>query len=151
MFPNWNPAQSRWKPQHQSARCEAGYSGCVNEWYDPAAFVLAAPGQFGNVRRNSLYGPGIDQVNLSAAKTFALPLYNMKLQIRADAQNAFNHASFSLPTSTLIAPPNQQVGQPYSWYQTSTTNGVTTSTPSNQISGTSVGGRSVQLGAHLTF
>jgi hypothetical protein len=148
-FPNRNPSVSV-KPQHRSARCEPGSgpgTGCINEWYNPAAFTLPANGTFGNVRRNSLYGPGIDQVNLSGGKTFSLPWEGIKLQIRADAANAFNHASFSPPTGTLIGPAGQLPGQPYTWFQT--VNGQQVGT--NQISGTTVGGRSVQLGARLSF
>jgi hypothetical protein len=148
-FPNRNPAVSI-RPQHRSARCEPGSGGsvgCINEWFNPAAFTLPANGTFGNVRRNSIYGPGIDQVNLSGGKTFSLPWEGIKFQIRADASNAFNHASFNPPSSTLIAPAGQQVGQPYTWY--TTVNGQQVG--SNQISNTTVGGRSVQLGAKLTF
>jgi hypothetical protein len=149
MFPNRNPAVST-RPQHRTAHCEAGSGGsvgCINEWYNPEAFTLPAPGAFGNVRRNSLYGPGINQVNLSAGKSFDLPWENMKFQIRADATNVFNHASFGVPTSTLIAPPNQQVGSPYTWYQT--VNGQPVG--SNQISTTTVGGRVMQLEGRFSF
>lgn len=131
------------RPQHRSARCEAGSGpqyGCVNEWYNPAAFSRPADGTFGNVRRNSLYGPGIDEVNLSAGKSFKLPWEDISLQIKADAVNAFNHASFSLPTGTLSGASN--VGDPYNWVV-----GVN----SQQISGTTVGGRTVQFRARLTF
>lgn len=141
-FPNWVPGVSP-KPQHRSARCEAQSGqqyGCVNEWYNPAAFSRPADGTFGNVRRNSLYGPGIEQVNLSGGKTFSLPREGMSLQIRADAVNAFNHASFSLPTGTLSGAVN--VGDPYSWV---------VGANSQQISGTTVGGRTMQISAHLTF
>jgi hypothetical protein len=86
-------------------------------------------------------------VNLSGGKTFSLPWEGIKLQIRADAANAFNHASFSPPTGTLIGPAGQLPGQPYTWFQT--VNGQQVGT--NQISGTTVGGRSVQLGARLSF
>jgi hypothetical protein len=87
-----------------------------------------------------LYGPGINVVNLSAGKTFDLHWKGVKLQLRADATNAFNHASFQLPTGTLSGAAN--VGDPYAW---------TIGSNSQQISGTTVGGRSVQLVAHVTF
>ncbi|GGH05576.1 TonB-dependent receptor [Silvibacterium dinghuense] len=150
MMPNWNPAVKNIKPAHQSARCEAGYSGCVNEWYNPAAFVKPADGTFGNVRRNALYGPGIDQVNLSASKTFAI-YENVKLNIRADATNAFNHASFGMPTQTLAGTGQTtlETGDAYSWYRYNQNTGALV--PSQQISGTTVGGRTVQLGAHINF
>jgi len=145
-FPNWNPGVS-WKPQHRSTHCETG-AGCINQWYNPAAFTRPADGTFGNVRRNSLYGPGLSQVNLSGGKTFAMPWEGIQLQIRVDANNAFNHASFAQPTGTLFGLPGQQVGDPYTWYKPDS-NGNLIGT--QQISGTSVGGRSVQFGARLSF
>ena len=52
------------------------------------------------MRRNSLVSPGIDEVNLSAGKSFPIG-DRFNLQIRADATNAFNHPSFGLPNMTL--------------------------------------------------
>ncbi len=77
-------------------------------------------------------------MNLSGGKTFSLPWEGIKFQIRCDASNVFNHASFSPPTGTLGGAAG--VGQPYSY-----------SAATQQISGTTVGGRSVQLGGRLTF
>lgn len=113
-------------------------TGCLNEWYNPAAFSRPADGTFGNVRRNSLYGPGISQVNLSGGKTFALPYEGIKLEFRADATNAFNHANFSEPSGTLGGAAN--VGDAYSW-----------SANNQQISGTSYGGRALQMQLRLSF
>lgn len=137
VFPNRNPGVSLY-PSHRSTRCQVG-SGCPNEWYNPAAFVQPANGTFGDVRRNSLYGPGINQFNLSAGKTFFLPWEGMQFQIRADATNAFNHASFSPPSVTTLSGSNG-AGTPYAY-----TSGQ------QQINGTTVGGRSVQLQGRFTF
>ena len=111
-------------------------------WFNPAAFSLVAPGQFGNVRRNALYGPGVEMVNISVGKTFDMR-ESVKLQIRADAANAFNHANFNLPGGGiygLTAYSGQQPGQAYRVNENN-----------NQITGTTNGGRSVQLAAHLDF
>jgi hypothetical protein len=130
-FPNWNPGVSP-KPQGR------GY----NEWFNPAAFTVPDNGTFGDVRRNSVYGPGFENVNMSINKTFSLPWEGIKLQIRADAQNAFNHPSWGLPGQsgiTLTAPNGATPGTAY--------NGPDT----NQITTNEVGGRNVQLGARLSF
>jgi len=148
-FPDRNPAVSI-KPSNRSGRCQAGSPGgsCLNEWYNPAAFLEPANGTFGNVSRNSLYGPGINQVNLSGGKVFSMPGADdpVKLQIRIDATNAFNHASFGTPNGSLGGSPG--VGQPYSWGENSQGTG---SGPNEQITGTTVGGRTVQFGAKIMF
>ena len=141
-FPNRVPGVGT-KPKYRSARCETGSGtqyGCINEWYSPAAFSRPADGTFGNVRRNSLYGPGIDEVNLSGGKTFPLRWEGVQLHIRAEATNAFNHASFNLPTGIISGAAN--AGDPYSWV---------IGANAQQISGTTVGGRSVQLSARISF
>jgi hypothetical protein len=128
-FPNWTGIST--KP--------AG-GRTINEWYNPAAFSLPANGTFGNVRRNSVYGPGLNLVNLSASKKFTIR-EQVKLQIRADATNAFNHPSYGLPNGGLNTGSTQAPGQAY----------AATAAGSQQITGTTEGGRNVQLGARLEF
>ena len=125
-FPNWNPGVS-WKPKHQT----------LDTWYNPQAFTKPANGTFGNMRRNSLYGPGYRSINLSGGKTFSLPWEGIQLQIRADAQNVFNHTSWG------------QVGQLN--LQSPDANGVYHGPNTQQITGSTISGRNVQLGARLTF
>jgi len=147
-FPNWVPGVNP-KPAHQSAKCEAGSGaqyGCLNEWFNPAAFSEPANGTFGNVKRNILYGPGTDTVNLSAFKNFSLPWEGIKLKLSCAATNAFNHAAFSNPGGGLQGSPG--VGQPYSWYTTAS-NGALVGT--QQISGINVGGRYAELQLRLDF
>lgn len=110
------------------------------EWYNPAAFSLPANGTYGDEKRNQLYGPGIDQENLSAGKFFTLHR-EIKLQIRADATNIFNHPSFGVPNTNLSPCSGQIAGQAY----------CSTAAGTQQISGVTVGGRAVQLGARLQF
>jgi hypothetical protein len=123
-FPNRIPGVNIY-PAHKSYR----------EWYNPAAFSLPAPGTFGNVQRNSVYGPGINEFNLSGGKSFSLPWEGIKLALRCDAQNAFNHPSFGSPSGGLSGASGP--GQPF----TNTTN----------ITGTNVGGRNVQIGMRVSF
>jgi len=124
-FPNWNRGVN-WKPSNQS----------INNWYNPAAFLRPADGTFGNVRRNSLYGPGLNEFNFSAAKAFTVPFREgIKFELRADAQNVFNHPSFSNPATGLGG--SSGPGTPY--------------TNKTQISGVTVGGRNLQLGMRVTF
>lgn len=115
-------------PLHQS----------INEWFNPSAFTLPAPGTFGNMRRNSLYGPGIRLVNLSAGKNFSLH-EGVNLEIRADTTNAFNHPSFGLPNLGLV-----------SGGDGSTAVDPFFGSPTN-ITTLTVGGRTMQLMARISF
>ncbi|MGB7135099.1 MAG: TonB-dependent receptor [Acidobacteriaceae bacterium] len=105
----------------------------IKQWFDPSAFTAPAPGTFGDMRRNSIYGPGLEVVNLSAGKNFAI-WEKVALQIRADANNAFNHPSFGLPNSGLTC---SNAGAPCMG--------------AANITSVSVGGRTMQLGARLSF
>jgi hypothetical protein len=106
-------------------------------WYNPAAFSNPGPGNFGNVQRNPLVGPGINVVNLSGGKTFSIT-EAVKLQIRCDATNAFNHASFGPPTNNQTNLTGANPGAPFT-------------APVGSISSVTVGGRSLQLSARVAF
>ena len=57
-------------------------------WYNPAAFVEAPVGQFGNVGRDTAIAPGIFSINAEIHKNFRMP-YNEhhQLQFRVEAFN----------------------------------------------------------------
>src|ERR1700757_2153616 len=83
-FPNRNPGV----PLYPSDRS-------INNWFNSNAFLEPANGTFGNVRRNSLYAPGINTFNFSALKGFTIPWREgIRIDFRADAQNVFNHPAF---------------------------------------------------------
>jgi hypothetical protein len=44
-----------------------------SRWYDPAAFVEASSGSWGNVGRNTLIGPGIFALDFDLQKEFRMP------------------------------------------------------------------------------
>ena len=109
----------------------------INNWFNSNAFLQPANGTFGNVRRNSLYGPGINTFNLSALKGFSLPWREgFRIEFRADAQNVFNHPSFGTPSNVNLSGA-AGVGQPY-----------TGDTPLRSLT---VYGRNLQLGLRVSF
>ena len=115
---------------------QKGFSKSMNEWYDPTAYVIAANGTFGNSQRNSLREPAVNTVNMSMGKEFHL-FEKTALQFRADASNVFNHTSLGTPDGNFNDP-------------------VNLSTPlrpqgAGTINNTVVGGRSMQISAHLSF
>jgi hypothetical protein len=72
----------------------------VAEFFNPHAFGLAAPGQYGNASRGILYGPAFAETDASLLKNFTL--HNpFKLQFRADAFNVFNQVNLATPNSIL--------------------------------------------------
>ncbi len=80
---------------------------------NPAAFTAPRVGSIGlEAPRNYLINPGINNFNLSLQKSFSVR-ERVKMQLRADAFNVFNHPQFSGINSTLnmAAPsPNPGVG-----------------------------------------
>jgi len=108
----------------------------INGWFNPAAFLKAPDGTWGDVRRNSLYGPGINVFNMSAAKTFRVPWEGVGIEFRADAANVFNHKSLSTPGGLNLGSA-AGVGEPY--------------TSANTISSVTTGGRNLQLMLRVNF
>jgi hypothetical protein len=73
--------------------------GTASCWFNPSAFALPPPGQFGNAGRNILRGPGFAQFDLSLQKSFHLR-EGMKIAVGAEAYNLFNHPNFAIPSNT---------------------------------------------------
>ena len=98
----------------------------INSWFNVNAFAAPAPGTFGNMGRNIVYGPSLNAVNMSLHKVFAIT-ERVKLDFSANATNVLNHPSFALPDK-LIGPGHF-----------------------GQITGTSVGARQMELIAKVRF
>jgi hypothetical protein len=67
-----------------------------NEWFNTAVFSLPALYTFGNAPRNTVIGPGLSEFDLSLQKDIAIR-ESVKLQLRAEAYNLFNHPNFNIP------------------------------------------------------
>ncbi len=72
----------------------------IKEWFNTAAFTKNTIGTFGDVPRNSLRGPGYDDVDLSLFKEIARE-HRIHGQFQAEAFNAFNHTNLANPTSSV--------------------------------------------------
>jgi len=70
------------------------------QWLNPAAFAAPAPGEFGNLTRNSIRGPGFAQADLLVSKRFALG-QGRNFEFRIETFNLFNRANFANPIGTL--------------------------------------------------
>jgi len=73
-----------------------------NQWFNPNAFTLPAPGSYGNLGRGTLTGPGLAELDFSMLKNVPLS-ERAKLQLRAEFFNILNHPNFGPPNSTVFA------------------------------------------------
>jgi hypothetical protein len=78
--------------------------GGAERYFDPAAFVLQAPGTFGNVERNSFTGPGLATLDLAFAKGLS-SIFNRggRLEFRLDVFNALNRVNLGMPQRIVFA------------------------------------------------
>jgi len=72
------------------------------DWLNPAAFVLPAPGTWGNAGRNLVRAPGIWQLDTSLQKRFPVR-ERMAISVRVEAFNVFNRAQLGSPVVSLPA------------------------------------------------
>jgi hypothetical protein len=95
-------------------------------WFNPAAFSTPPAYTYGNVRRNSVYGPGLQSMDLGLVKSFSLA-EKARFEARAEFFNTLNHTN---------------LGTPNRFVNTSTFGSITeVSTP----------GREIQLSARISF
>jgi hypothetical protein len=135
LLPGVNPINSNW----ESAPDTIGYlNGAA--FADPPFATAANPqGSFGNLQRNSIYGPKFWNVDFALGKSFSIH-DRVNLQIRAELFNIFNHPNFALPNFFVLPGGTQQ--------------GLITQTPDQAQTNPGLGGggpRVVQLGLKLLF
>jgi hypothetical protein len=65
-------------------------------WFNPAAFRTPAAYTFGNVGRNTVYGPGMQTMDLGVVRGFSLT-ERLRLETRGEFFNAFNHTNYGTP------------------------------------------------------
>ena len=65
-------------------------------WFNPAAFTAPPAYNFGNVGRNSVPGPGLQTVDVSVVRSFALR-EALRLETRGEFFNALNHTNLGTP------------------------------------------------------
>jgi Carboxypeptidase regulatory-like domain/TonB dependent receptor-like, beta-barrel len=70
------------------------------QWLNRAAFVVPAPGTWGNVGKNTFRGPGFWSTDLALQKSFQMT-ESLLLDFRAEAFNLFNHSRFANPDNNI--------------------------------------------------
>ncbi len=87
-----------------------GSPKAVTQYLNPAAFMCAGSnaactvfsGQFGNLGRNALYGPGQRNFDIALSRQFVVH-ERWKLEFRSDFFNIFNHANWNNPTTSVTS------------------------------------------------
>jgi hypothetical protein len=75
----------------------------INQWFNPAAFAVPAPFNYGNSARNFLFGPGLVSFDVGVFKNTRLT-ERINTQFRAEFFNIANHANFGNPASDITVP-----------------------------------------------
>jgi hypothetical protein len=104
--------------------------GSVDQWFDTSAFE--AVDHFGNLGRNVIIGPGFNNTDLSVVRNMRFGK-RIRLQVRADVFNLFNHANFGSPGDVVGSPTFGKI------------------TRTRLTTGEAGSSRQIQLAARLTF
>ncbi len=91
----------------QISQARTGYlgQGPNRTWIDLSHFALSPAGTFGNLRRNSYYGPGFGDTDFSVFKNTKIG-ERATVQFRAELFNLFNRNNFAPPSITFGANAN---------------------------------------------
>ena len=74
-----------------------------DQWFNTAAFALQAPFTFGSAARNSVFAPGLANVDLSIQKDWYVGEQG-RLELRWEIFNVLNRANFDLPNRVFGTP-----------------------------------------------
>jgi hypothetical protein len=126
------------------------YGGNGTTFFLPPTFVAGpsfpatAPAPAAGIHRNSLQGPGYNDIDVSLAKAFGLPKNRVlgesaRFEIRADIYNLFN------TTNINVASIDGSLGS------VDPTGVVTSVNPDFGVAGAALGSRTIQLQARFSF
>ncbi|MGB9147401.1 MAG: hypothetical protein WCC14_16365 [Acidobacteriaceae bacterium] len=76
--------------------------GAVSCWFNPSAFAVPPPLQFGNAGRNMLRGPAFTEFDPSLHKDFPIG-HERNIMLGVEAYNLFNYPNFGVPSNTQSA------------------------------------------------
>jgi hypothetical protein len=75
----------------------------ASQWFNPGAFATPAAFTFGNVGRNTIYGPGLQTLDMAVVREFALS-ERLRFQFRAEFFNALNNVNLGTPNRFVNTP-----------------------------------------------
>jgi hypothetical protein len=74
-----------------------------DQWFNPAAFAVPPAFTYGNVGRNSVYGPGLATMDIALERAFRLT-ERLNFQLRGEAFNALNKVNLGTPNRFVNTP-----------------------------------------------
>jgi outer membrane receptor protein involved in Fe transport len=77
-----------------------GEIGANKSWFDPLAFRQPFGVRFGTTGRNTMFGPGLWNINMSLFRTFKLT-EKIKMEFKAESFNMTNTPKFSNPIANV--------------------------------------------------
>lgn len=93
-----NPIRPSWNPAFNGSVIV----GRPDRYFNSNAFIVPTLGTYGNVGRDTLTGPGIVELDLSALKTTTI-FERVNLQFRAEFFNVLNHTNFGTPNTVVYS------------------------------------------------
>jgi hypothetical protein len=78
-------------------------TGNATQWFNAAAFSTPAAFTFGSAGRNSVYGPGMETLDLALARQFALT-ERSRFEFRAEFFNALDRTNLGTPNRFVNTP-----------------------------------------------
>ena len=103
-----NPVRPDVNPNfHGSLYAGGSTAARANQFFNPAAFLAPAAGTVGNLRRDTLTGPGFVGLDLSLAKSTAIH-ERLRAQFRAEFFNVLNHTNLQTPNPVIFSSGPQQ-------------------------------------------
>jgi hypothetical protein len=73
-----------------------------HQWFNPNAFILPAPGTYGNLGRGTFTGPGLANLDISLSKVTAVS-ERTSLQFKAEFFNVLNRVNFATPNPIVFS------------------------------------------------
>lgn len=111
--------------------------GTPDKWFDASQFQLQPIGFLGNIGKDTVYGPGTGNFDVSFIKDTRLPKITevFAVQFRAEFFNIFNRANFAYPSGRTIF---------------TSENGIPAAN-AGRITGTTTSSRQIQFGLKVIF
>lgn len=75
----------------------------AERWFNAAAFAAPPAYQFGNIGRNTVYGPGMQMLDMAVERQFKLT-ESAQFQVRVELFNALNHVNLGTPDRFVNTP-----------------------------------------------